>query len=221
MVRRITVMFVALILVAASASAQKKVEASFNVGYGASEGITSDQTPRLGQTYDTLTVDNGASIGLTVGFFVTPKAEVEFLWARQNSRLQAEGPSVSALPLSELAVYNYMGNFVYNFGEHDANVRPYVFGGLGATQYSFGQNLLPGSTGNIPSDTRFSTHWGGGVKFYFTPNIGARAGVRWTPTAVKTNTTGIWCDPFYGCWPITNTQYSNQFETSGGVTFRF
>src|SRR5213593_4293711 len=118
MVRRITIMCVALILVAASASAQKKVEASFNVGYGASEGITSDQTARLGQIYDTLAVDSGASIGLTVGFFVTPKAEVEFLWARQNSRLQAEGPSVSALPLSELAVYNYMGNFVYNFGEH-------------------------------------------------------------------------------------------------------
>jgi opacity protein-like surface antigen len=209
-----------LVLTAGSAAAQERVEASFNVGYSVSEGITANQRPLLGLVFDTLAVDSGASINFTLGVNLTPKAQVEFLWGRQNSRLQADGPN-GKLPISELVLYNYMGNFVYTFGERESKVRPYVFAGIGATQYSFGRDLLEGATGNLSSETRFSTNAGGGVKFYFTPKIGAKAGVRWTPTYISSNAVGIWCDPFYGCWPIADTQYSNQFETAGGITVRF
>jgi opacity protein-like surface antigen len=219
MVRRIVFVFLGLMLVTRVASAQR-AEVSFNVGYSASEGITSDERPLLGQLYDTLAVDSGASVNFTFGFNFTPQAQVEFLWARQNSRLQADGPG-GKLPFSELAVYNYMFNFVYNYGEPDAKARPYVFGGLGATSYSFGEILVPGATGDIEGETRFSTNFGGGLKFYFSPKVGAKVGVRWTPTYIKSDAVGIWCDPFYGCWPIAETQYSNQFETAGGITFRF
>jgi opacity protein-like surface antigen len=219
-IRFVTIFTAAWALAAAPAWAQQRVEASFNVGYSASEGITSDQVPRLGQLYDTLAVDSGASVNFTVGFFVAEQAEVEFLWARQNSRLEADGPA-GKLPVSELALYNYMGDFVYHLGRHDSKVRPYVFGGIGATQYSFGTNLLAGSTGSIPGDTRFSTNWGGGVKVSLSPNIGAKIGVRWTPTYINSTSSGIWCDPFYGCWPLADAQYSNQFETSFGVNIRF
>jgi hypothetical protein len=44
--------------------------------------------------------------------------------------------------------------------------------------------------------------------------------LRWTPTYIKSDPAGIWCDPFYGCWALSDTQYSNQFETSGGITVR-
>jgi hypothetical protein len=59
------------------------------------------------------------------------------------------------------------------------------------------------------------------VKFYFTPKIGAKVGLRWTPTYIKSEAAGVWCDPFYGCWPVADSQYSNQFETAGGITVRF
>ena len=36
-----------------------------------------------------------------------------------------------------------------------------------------------------------------------------------------TSTDGIWCDPFYGCWPIGQHHNVNQFETAGGVVFKF
>jgi hypothetical protein len=65
------------------------------------------------------------------------------------------------------------------------------------------------------------TLYAGGVKFYVTPMVGARVGVRWTPTYIKSNTTGIWCDPFYGCWPIGQHHNVNQFETAGGVVIKF
>lgn len=205
---------------AASTSWAQRVEVSFNAGYSASEGITSDQRPLLGQLYDTLAVDSGASVNFTFGVFFTEQLEAEFLWARQNSRLQGDGPG-GKLPLSELVVYNYMGNVVYNWGARDARVRPYAFGGIGATNYSFGSNLLGGATGDLEGETRFSTNWGGGVKFFFAPNVGAKVGLRWTPTYIKSDAAGLWCDPFYGCWPLVDNQYSHQFETSAGITIRF
>ena len=219
MARRIVFVFLGILLITRVASAQR-VEVSFNAGYSASEGITSNERPLLGQLYDTLAVDSGASVNLTFGVNFTPNAQVEFLWARQNSRLQADGPG-GKLPLSELTLYNYMFNFVYTSGEGDAGLRPYFFVGAGATSYSFGEIQIPGSTGSIGGETRFSTNVGGGLKFYFTPSVGAKVGLRWTPTFIKSDTVGVWCDPFYGCWPIADTQYSNQFETAGGITFRF
>jgi opacity protein-like surface antigen len=201
-----------------SASAQG-VDASFSVGYSASEGISTENRPLLAEFYDTLAVDSGASINLTFGYLFNENMGAEFLWARQNSRLQLDGPA-GKLPFSELAVYNYMFNFVYHWGAGDAALRPYAFGGLGATGYSFGDLLVPG-TGNIDGETRFSTNWGGGVKYYFTPNVGAKFGVRWTPTYIKSDPAGIWCDPFYGCWAVADADYSNQFETSVGLTVRF
>jgi opacity protein-like surface antigen len=222
MARRTVFVLVSLfvLFVSVNSASAQRVEASVGVGYSASEGISLDNRPLLGQVYDTLAVDSGATFNLTFGVFATEQAEVEFLFSRQNSRLQGDGPG-GKLPISELAVYNYMFNFVYNWGSRDAKVRPYLFGGLGATNYSFGDNLLVGSTGNIGGESRFSTNWGGGVKFYFTPNVGAKVGLRWTPTLIKSDPAGVWCDPFYGCWTLVDNDYSNQFETSGGITFRF
>jgi opacity protein-like surface antigen len=224
MAQRIGFMFVGLMLVATAASAQPRLEASFSFGYTGSEGINSDERAILGAVYDTIGVDGGSSLNFTFGVFVSPQAELEFLFARQGSRLTAEGP-VATQPISEMSLYNYMFNFVYNVGEPEARVRPYFFGGLGATQYSFGNLLVTPpaglSGGQIDSSTRFSSNWGGGVKLYFSPNVGAKVGVRWIPTYIKSDPAGVWCDPWYGCWQLVDNKYSNQFETSGGVTFRF
>lgn len=221
MAKRIAIALVGLLIVASTASAQK-VEVSVSGGYTASDGVTSNQQPRLGQLYDEALVDSGSAFNFTAGMFVTPQLEVEFLFARQGSKLQAAGSGVADLPISELTIYNYHGNLVYNWGEMDARVRPFVFGGLGATQYSFGDVIAAQPVnGRIPSETRFSSTWGGGVKFYFSPKVGARAALRWTPTYIKSDPAGVWCDPFYGCFALGDAQYSNQFETSFGITVRF
>ena len=216
---------VVILLCHAHLAFAQRAEASLNLGYSASEGVTSSDRPLLGQQYDTIAVDSGASLNFTFGYFFNDRMEGEFLFARQNSRFQADGPG-GKLPVSELAVYNYMFNFVYNWGERDGRVRPYVFGGLGATNYSFSDLLLPvaapiSTSDQIASETRFSTNWGAGVKFYPAPSVGIKAGVRWTPTYIKSDAAGFWCDPFYGCWQLVDNDYANQFETAVGVTFRF
>ncbi len=56
--------FLCSVIHATSASAQR-VEGSVSVGYSASEGITTDNRDLLGQIYDTLAVDSGASFNFS------------------------------------------------------------------------------------------------------------------------------------------------------------
>jgi len=82
------------------------------------------------------------SWGARLGFNVTPNAEVGFLFASQATDLEASGIINRSIPQT---IYNYHGYFAYNFGDSDAQVRPYVLGGLGATQYG----SLDTAAGNI------------------------------------------------------------------------
>jgi hypothetical protein len=224
MSKRIAFVTICSVLVAASASAQR-TEGSVSIGYGANDGIASDSRFLFGQIYDTAGVDSGTSYNATLGVYATRGVQFEFLFSRQDADLAADGPG-GPLALTRTAVYNYMGNVVYNWGDEDSVLRPFVFGGLGATHYAFGEFLLPqplhGRRLRIDdAETRFSSAVGGGVKVYFTRYVGARVAVRVTPTYITSTPGGVWCDPFYGCWPVTDDHYSTQFDSSVGVTFRF
>jgi hypothetical protein len=162
---------------------------------------------------------------LTAGAFLGPNWELEFLWHRQFSTLEISDPA-PARKLANQNVDNYHGNLVYNWGEPDAKARPFFFFGLGATHYTPGDydSGIPSSSAlaRIQSVSRFSSTWGGGIKVYPARNIGVKGTFRWTPTYIKSDAAGLWCDPFYPtCWVVGDADYSNQLEFSGGVTFRF
>jgi hypothetical protein len=59
------------------------------------------------------------------------------------------------------------------------------------------------------------------VKLYPGRTVGIKLGARWTPTYIKSDSEGWWCDPYWGCYVVGNAQYSNQFEFGGGLTLRF
>jgi opacity protein-like surface antigen len=120
-----------------------------------------------------------------------------------------------------MAVTTYHGYFAYNFGPADSPVRPYVLGGIGATSYASVPFTFAGVSRETGGDTQFSTTWGAGVKFVPSRGIGVRAGVQWTPTYIKSDAVGWWCDPFWGCYVVGDAQYANQFSFNGGVIFRF
>ena len=147
------------------------------------------------------------------------QAQVGFLFGQQFSTLELKTRLGTTHDAADMKVNNYHGIFTYNFGYGDSQVRPFIFGGLGATNYS------PGDANGFPveSNTRFSTTWGGGVKFYATENIGFNFTARWVPTYINSSDAGIWCSPYWpgGCWVLSEANYSNQFDLSGGVNFKF
>ncbi|HMF97745.1 MAG TPA: outer membrane beta-barrel protein [Vicinamibacterales bacterium] len=227
-IRRIGVaaMLSVWLLAIAAVPASAQIEASFEAGYTESEGINASQSRIvLGSVYNSLDITRGGSFGFTVGGFFTENWEAEFLFNRQFSSLEISDPAPTR-KIANQNVDNYHGNLVYNFGTHESRLRPFLFGGLGATHYVPGDfdASLPVSSAQarINGFSKFSSTWGGGIKAYFSPVVGVKASLRWTPTYIKSDADGLWCDPFYPtCWVIGNADYSNQLAFSGGVTFRF
>jgi len=209
-------------LATATAWAQEpRVEVSATAGWTFSDGVSGEafRAPD-GNLYDRIDPKDSFSWGAQIGFLVSENVEVGFLFNQQQSKLVLGGQATREI--GDQSIYNYHGYVAYNFGYGDSTVRPYLMGGLGATQYaSFGFTGADGEQREIDGSTRFSTTWGAGVKVFPSPSFGIRAGVRWTPTYIKSDAAGWWCDPYWGCWVVGDAQYSNQWELAGGVTLRF
>jgi opacity protein-like surface antigen len=199
-------------LTASAAWAQdQRVELGATAGWTFSDGVN------VGAIDDSpIRVDpkDAFSWGLRLGFNVTPNVEIGGLFNLQKTDLEASGIVNLSIPQS---VYNYHGYLAYNFGDPDATVRPYVLGGLGATQYG----SLDTAVGEIGGETQFSTTWALGLKMFPSPNFGIRLEGRWTPTYIKSDPEGYWCDPYWGCYTVGDAEYSNQYELSGGIILRF
>ncbi len=221
MLKRVLV-WTGLLVIAAGhpAFAQARVEISGFAGFVFSDGVSGDATLGLdGNIYDRIDPKDGANFGFSAGVLVNDNAEVGFIYARQLSNLVAGG--TTDREVGDMAVSTYHGYFGYNWGEADAVVRPFFFGGLGATTFGEVTGVLAGQTRTITSETQFSTTWGAGVKIFPAPGFGLRVGMHWTPTYIKTDAGGWWCDPWYGCYLVGNSQYSHQWQFNGGITVRF
>ena len=209
-----------LILGATSMLAQdNKFEINGLIGYTLSEGV--DVNPQPGDEYQIsrLSPKSAFSYGLGLDYLFTENFAIGFNFNQEQSKLRARIESLEGLDVTNMNVNNFHGLFTYNFGEEDEALRPYVFGGLGATSYS--PDSVDGRS--IEGGTRFSTTWGGGVKYYTSDHLGFRGGVRWTPTYIKSDPAGVWCSPLWpwNCWLLSNANYSHQFELSVGIVARF
>lgn len=203
---------------------QPKAEVSVLFGWSFSDGVSGDPVVTGdGEIFDRIDPKDSFKWALMGGALLGDEghAEVGFMWGQQLSKLTAGGTTTREI--GDMTISNYHGYFGYNFLDHTAKVRPYLFGGLGAT--SFGSvdytRVSTGQSGTINGETQFSTTWGAGAKFYASPHVGARIGLQWTPTYIKSDAAGWWCDPWYGCYLVGDPQYANQFEINGGVVFRF
>jgi opacity protein-like surface antigen len=210
----------ALVLSAGPAMAQGKVEVSGLFGWTLSDGVTGDayKAPD-GNTYNAVDLKDSFNWGLMFGVMANDNFEVGFMFNQQLSTLGLEG--TKNRELGDMTINSYHGYFAYNFGDADAKLRPYILGGIGATNYgAVNYTDATGKPGSTSGETQFSTTWGAGVKFYPSPRLGLRFGMRWTPTYIKSDPGGWWCG-YYGCYVVGDAQYANQFDFSGGVTIRF
>jgi hypothetical protein len=207
--------------VAGPLSAQDaRVEIGASAGWTLSDGVTFDGVlAGDGNVYTEIGPKDSASFSASIGFYATPQVEVGFLWGRQKSTLEVLGTTTREV--GDQNIDNYHGYLAYNFGEPDAKVRFYVLGGAGATSYGSIAYQVGGFSGETSGETVFSTTWGAGVKLYPGSNFGIKLGARWTPTYIKSDAEGWWCDPYWGCYVVSDAQYSNQYEFSGGIVLRF
>jgi opacity protein-like surface antigen len=216
-----------LVLAASTASAQEpKLEIGGTLGWTFADGVSGQNVtvPGVG-TFNAISPKDSFSWGLRVGVFVTEHAEVGFLFNEQASSLQVSGRldagGGTRVDVGNEKIRNYHGYFAWDFGQWDDKVRPYLLGGMGATQYGSVNAQIGDVQRNIGGTSKFSTTWAAGVKYYPNERVALRLESRWTPTYIKSDAAGWWCDPFWGCYVVSNAQYSNQFELSGGLTLRF
>ena len=221
MIRRLTFMVAVAALVGSAAWAQeKRVELSGNIGYTLSDGVSGSSTTVNGEDFTRIDPKDSVNYGGRIGFNVTPNVEVGGLFSLQSTTLQLGG--VVTADIGDEKIYNYHGYVAYNFGDGDAKVRPYVLGGLGATQFGGVTLRIGDRSDTVGGNTKFSTTWALGVKMMPSPSFGIRLEARWTPTYIKSDAGGWWCDPYWGyCYVVGNAQYANQFDFGGGIVLRF
>lgn len=217
MIRRLTWMAAVAVLASSAARAQDyKVEVSGTAGWTFSDGVSAANLD-----FVRLDPKDAFSWGARIGFLVNENVEVGGLFNLQSTTYELGLDDGAALDIADVSIYNYHGYIAYNFGASDAPVRPYFLGGVGATQYGSISTTLGGNR-SIGGETQFSTTWALGLKMF--PNngkFGIRLEGRWTPTYIKSDAEGVWCDPYWGCYTVGDAQYSNQWELSGGITLRF
>lgn len=221
MIRKTVLMAMLVALGAATASAQDaRVEVSGTAGWTFSDGVSGGPIviPGTG-SFDRVDPKDAFSWGLRIGFLVNDNSEIGFLFDQQSTQLEIAG--TSTVELGDLSLRNYHGYYAYNFGDTDAPARPYFLFGLGATQYGSISGTVGARTGEIDGTTKFSGSGALGIKMFPSPKVGIRLEARWTPTYIKSDAAGWWCDPYWGCYVVGDAQYSNQFALSGGITLRF
>ena len=222
MTKRLVLMAFLISLAAVPAFAQQpKAEVGVFAGWVFSDGVSGDNFKAGdGNIYNRVDPKDSFGWGLDVGVFAGPNTEVGFIYASQPTKLTVSGTATKEV--GDQTANSYHGYVAYNWGEGDAPVRPYFLFGLGATSYSdVAFTTAAGTARTIPGISRFSTTWGAGVKVYGKGRVGGRFGARWTPTYIKSDAAGYWCDPYWGCYIVGDAQYANQFDLNGGITIRF
>jgi opacity protein-like surface antigen len=161
-------------------------------------------------------VHNSLNYGVTAGYLFGEHYGLEFQW----NHTAADTFAQSAVGGSDIKVFTldqnqYMGNFLFHFTGEESALRPFAFFGLGAS------SLSPNRTG-VSGATRFAFSLGAGAKYNFSKHFGLRGQLKYSPTYLTTSDGGYWCDPFWGgCWVVGHDHYLNEFDITGGITFRF
>jgi outer membrane protein W len=205
--------------------AQSRFEATAFWGWAFSDGVSAQQgvcNLTSGNCYDRVDPKDSNLFGLGFGINLNDNTEAGFLYSHQFSKLTVGGAlGTPDADVGDMKVENYHGYLAYNFMEPDSKFRPYLYGGLGATNFGSVDFSTPFRSGTVGGNAQFSTTWGTGVKYYPGERIGLRFGVSWTPTYIKSDASGWWCDPWWGCYVVGDAQYSNQIQLNVGMTFRF
>ena len=190
----------ALLILSASPAWAQHIEITPLVTYRTSADIE-----QKAAGVEELAIDGGVTWGAQATWFVTSRMGVEALWTTQSTAVSLSTTSGSA-ELFRLRAHQILANFVVPLGGGTTRLRPFVFGGVGATVFD-----APA----LERETHASWTIGGGVTWLVAPHVGVKTLARYTPTVVSDTSSRV-CDPFGFCQGTLNA-----FEVAGGAAFRF
>ena len=213
---------VALAGVSAAGAQERRFEFGGTFGRTFSEGVHgvgvlgTSGLPATG-----ISPEDGVSYSLFAVYFLNENLQLGVQAGRQESELHLK--SAPPVDVGGLDIENYHAVLTTLMGDDDLRARPYFLIGLGVTRFSqvnfTGLDALPRS---LQGRTRFSPTVGTGVKIYLpSRKYGLNLGLRWTPTFLKSGDAGFWCNPYWGCFMVENTQFVHQIELAGGIQLRF
>ncbi len=163
-----------------------------------------------------ISAGSGFTWGAALGYFLSENVQFEVEYARQNSDLSPDFPTV---PESiGLGVDQILGNFVFQTRLAGGGIAPFFLVGAGAAIFTPDNNDLPSGADPIDSQTRFQWGIGGGLKLYVTDHVGFRFQGRYKPT--NAGTQPEWVCGIWTCGVVEGTQYLNSGEFLGGLIIR-
>jgi len=212
---------VALMGVPAASAQERRFEFGGSVGWTFSDGVHGLEVGTSGLPATGIGPENAFSYSLFASYFLNENLQLGVQAGRQESELRLK----AAPPLEggAIDIDNYHAVLTTLLGDDDLRARPYFLFGLGVTR--FGHVNFTGVDG-VPrffqARTRFSPTVGTGLKYYLRSHkYGLNFGVRWTPTFLDSENAGFWCNPYWGCFLVENSQFIHQLEVAGGIQLRF
>ena len=152
---RTTIGLLVGMLLVASAAAAENVEVTPFVGFQLG-GWSTDWWDWDGHDAD---VEESFTYGLLVDFAITPHAQIELLYSRQDTELESYRHRGR-----DIDVEYFQIGFLWQFRPRE-EIRPFVVGSLGVASFD------PEGGGG---ETGFATSVGGGVKMFFSEHLGVR-----------------------------------------------
>jgi opacity protein-like surface antigen len=189
-----------LVFLAACPAFSQGFEAAVLAGYT----TRGDLEPRALGISD-LRLQGSFTWGASAGYFFSSRFGVEASWARQDSALEI-GTSQGSAEMFDVNVDQLQGSLVFQLGDAQASLRPFLSAGLGVAFFS---------APSLDGETKLSFSLGAGLKWLPSRRFGARVQVRYTPTHLNDSSSDF-CDPFGFC-----QSWLNQFEATGGLLIRF
>jgi opacity protein-like surface antigen len=206
---------VVVILVLGFGVSSTKAQGRFEITpFGGSRfgGLIDLTTPNI-QNIDALNIKSTWDYGVIGDYTIFPNFQAEFMWNRQPTQLGAHVFNTNMIASTTDATLDmYQFSALYEFGRRRAKLKPFIVGGLGFTHID--------SEGVLNFENRLSFNFGGGLKYCFTRHVGLRLEVRYSPTQT-TSSTGVVCDPFFGCFNTKITNYAQQGMANAGIILRF
>lgn len=151
-------------------------------------------------------IPSGLTWTVQAAHFFTPRFGAEVTFSQQRTALEV-GTAAGQADLFAMTLARIEGSVVYQFGDVDARLRPFVFGGAGATGFS---------AHDLDSEAKVALGLGAGLKYFRWKTVGLRGQFKYKPTWLNGDPDDTFCAPFGFC-----QRRLQQVEIAAGATIRF